>query len=167
MPVTPFHFGPGAVLHAIAPQHISFLAYCSANVLIDIESLYNLINRRDPVHAFFHTYLGATLVTVGTVALFIALRSFAERYWLPNLFEWRSLTVRQVTIGAALGAYSHVVLDSMMHRDIRPLAPASMENVLLGIISLSALHWWCIALGIVGFAGVGARRLLAGGKSAA
>ena len=75
--------------------------------------------------------------------------------------------MRQVTIGAALGAYSHVVLDSVMHRDIRPLAPASMENVLLGIISLSALHWWCIALGIVGFAGVGARRLLAGSKSAA
>ena len=167
MPITPFHFGPGAALHALAPKHISFLAYCSANVLIDIESLYNLINRRDPVHAFFHTYVGATLVIIGTTALFVALRWFAKRYWLPNPFDWRSLTVRQVGIGAALGAYSHVLLDSVMHRDIRPLAPISMDNILLGIISLSALHWWCIALGIVGLAGVGTRRLIAGSKSAA
>jgi membrane-bound metal-dependent hydrolase YbcI (DUF457 family) len=167
MPITPFHFGPGAALHALAPKHISFLAYCSANVLIDIESLYNLIGRREQVHAFFHTYVGASLVIIGTTALFVALRRFAKRYWLPNPFDWRSLTVRQVGIGAALGAYSHVLLDSVMHRDIRPLAPASMDNVLLGIISLSALHWWCIALGIVGLAGVGARKLIAGSKSAA
>ena len=75
--------------------------------------------------------------------------------------------MRQVGVGAALGAYSHVLLDSVMHSDIRPLAPYSIDNVLLGIISLSVLHWWCIALGIVGLAGVGARRLIAGSKSVA
>ena len=42
MPVTPFHFGPGAALHAVAPKHVSFLAFCAANILIDLESLYNL-----------------------------------------------------------------------------------------------------------------------------
>jgi len=42
-------------LQAIAPRHISFLAFCAANVLIDVESLYNLVQRRHPVHAFFHT----------------------------------------------------------------------------------------------------------------
>jgi hypothetical protein len=61
MPITPFHFGPGALLHAMAPRHVSFIAFCAANVLIDVESLYNLVNQRHPVHAFFHTYAGATL----------------------------------------------------------------------------------------------------------
>ncbi len=76
--------------------------------------------------------------------------------------------MRQVGIrAAALGAYPHVLLDSVVHRDIRPLAPVSTENVLLGIMSLSALHWWCIALGTVGLAGVGVRRLIVGGKGAA
>lgn len=42
MPVTPFHFGPGALLHATAPRHVSFLAFCGANVLIDLEPLYYL-----------------------------------------------------------------------------------------------------------------------------
>ena len=55
MPMTPFHFGPGAALQALAPRQISFLAFCAANVVIDIESLVNLIGQRDPVHAFMHS----------------------------------------------------------------------------------------------------------------
>ena len=43
MPITPFHFGPGAALHAISPRHVSFLAFCAANVLTDLESLYFLL----------------------------------------------------------------------------------------------------------------------------
>jgi hypothetical protein len=37
MPFTPFHFGPGAVVHSAAPKHISFLAFCGANVLVDVD----------------------------------------------------------------------------------------------------------------------------------
>jgi hypothetical protein len=43
MPITPFHFGPGTAIHAIAPKHVSFLTFCSANVLIDIEPLYYMV----------------------------------------------------------------------------------------------------------------------------
>ena len=72
MPITPFHFGPGATVHAIAPRHISFLAFCAANVLIDVETLYCILTRQYPWHRFFHTYVGATIVVVATVALFAA-----------------------------------------------------------------------------------------------
>ena len=37
MPITPFHFGPGAALHVLAPRHVSFLAFCAANVVIDVK----------------------------------------------------------------------------------------------------------------------------------
>ncbi len=161
MPITPFHFGPGALVHAVAPRHVSFLSFCAANVLIDFESLYNLIYQRHPVHAFFHTYVGATLVIVAVVLLFLSLRAFASRFWLPDLFRWRDLGPRQVAIGAALGAYSHVVLDSVMHGDIQPLSPFGVGNILLGVMPLGTLHWTCLVMGALGGAVVVVRWFVA------
>lgn len=160
MPITPFHFGPGAALHALAPQHISFLSFCAANVFIDFESLYNLYHRRAVVHAFFHTYVGATLIVLVVALLFMFARWFAARVWLPNFLHWRELCLRQVLVGAALGAYSHVLLDSLMHGDIKPLAPFSSGNGLLGAVPLNVLHFFCLALGITGAAGVMFRRFI-------
>lgn len=159
MPVTPFHFGPGAALHAASPRHVSFIAFCAANVLIDIESGYNLLRGADLVHAFLHTYVGATLATLVVVAVHWALLRLANRWHLPDLFRWRALSRRQVAIGAALGAYSHIVLDSIMHADMRPLAPFSERNVLLGILSWSELHMACAVCGAVGVAGLFVRNL--------
>jgi membrane-bound metal-dependent hydrolase YbcI (DUF457 family) len=138
MPVTPFHFGPGAALHALAPRQLSFLAFCAANVAIDLESLYNLVQGRHPVHAFFHTYGGATLVALAVVTLFWLLRRAGLRL-LPGL------TLRCVGVGAVLGAWTHVLLDSVMHHDIRPLMPLSSANALLGVVSLELLHLACVA----------------------
>jgi membrane-bound metal-dependent hydrolase YbcI (DUF457 family) len=164
VPITPFHFGPGALLHAAAPKHVSFLAFCAANVVIDVESLYNLVHRNEPVHAFFHTCVGATLIVVVVCALFFAARWFAARFRLPDLFGWRALSGRQVVIGAALGAWSHVVLDSVMHADIRPLSPFSAGNGLLGAIPLGPLHLACLVAGGVGALLVGLRWWLGGGE---
>jgi hypothetical protein len=129
-------------------------------VLIDVESLYNLINHRHPVHAFFHTYLGATLAIAAVVLLFMGARWFARRFWLPDLFKWQELTLAQVSAGAMLGGYSHVVLDSGMHGDIEPLSPFSSANPLLGVIPLDTLHIACLALGMFGLVVVGVRRLV-------
>lgn len=162
MPITPFHFGPGALLQSVAPRHVSFLSFCAANVLIDLESLYNLVYRQHPVHAFFHTYVGATLVVAGVAVMFFVCGWFARRFWLPNFFGWRSLTINQVLAGGALGAYTHIVLDSVMHKDIQPLAPFSSSNQLLGIVPLGVLHVACLALGLVGLLVVAIRWFVAG-----
>lgn len=160
MPITPFHFGPGAALHAIAPRQVSFLAFCAANVIIDVESLYNLVNHRHPVHAFLHTWVGASIVVLATVLLFLALRGIARRAWLPDLFGWRGLGTLQVTLGAAAGAYSHIVLDSVMHADMAPFAPFGTANPLLGTVSLEALHGFCLASAVFGLLLLGVRRLI-------
>ncbi|HZX30917.1 MAG TPA: hypothetical protein VFF03_06175 [Rhodocyclaceae bacterium] len=150
MPITPFHFGPGAAFHALAPKRISFLAFCAANVLIDVEPLYYMRTDQYPLHRFFHTYIGATLIVLMTVALFMAARAFAQRLWLPNPFGWCELGIPAVAMGAALGSYSHIVLDSLMHADIAPLAPFTASNPLLGLVSLAVLHWGCAATGVLG-----------------
>jgi hypothetical protein len=43
MPITPFHFGSAVIVHAVAPKQVSFLAFCAANVLIDVEPLYYML----------------------------------------------------------------------------------------------------------------------------
>ncbi len=150
MPITPFHFGPGAAIHALAPKQVSFLAFCVSNILIDIEPLYFMLTDQYPLHRFFHTLIGASLIVIMTVALFIGMRAFTQRFWLPNLFQWQELGIFAITIGAILGSYSHIVLDSFMHSDIAPFAPFSDINPLLQVISLNTLHWGCIAAGVLG-----------------
>ena len=152
MPVTPFHFGPGAALHVIAPKHVSFIAFCAANVIVDLESAYNLFTQQDRVHAFMHTYVGATLAAFATVLLFVGMQRLARVAPLPNWFAWKALTLMPVTIGAAAGAYSHIVLDSIMHGDMTPLSPFSSKNHLLAIVSIEALHWFCAGVGAVAVA---------------
>lgn len=135
MPVTPFHFGPGAIIHALAPRHVSFIAFCAANVLVDFEPLYFMLTHQYPLHRFFHTFLGAGLVVGAALGLFLAARWCAARFWLPALFGWRELGMWEVALGAALGSYSHVFLDSVMHDEIRPFAPFSDANPLLMAVS--------------------------------
>jgi membrane-bound metal-dependent hydrolase YbcI (DUF457 family) len=154
VPITPFHFGPGAAIHSAAPRYVSFLSFCTANVLIDVEPLYYMLTGQFHLHRFLHTYVGATLVAIATVLLFLGVRRVPV---LPNVFQWRQLSTRAVALGAFLGTYSHIVLDSVMHADIRPLAPFSDANALLGVVSLRALHLSCVIAGAVGVAVVLAR----------
>ena len=160
MPFTPFHFGPGAALHAVAPRHVSFLAFCSANVLMDIEPLYFIFTNQFPLHRFFHTYVGATVILVVTVVLFALLKKSEFLVSLPCLLNWKQPSILQVTVGAALGSSSHIFLDSLMHPDIRPFAPLSGTNALLHAVSLSTLHWACAAAGAVGLVIIGIRKVL-------
>ena len=150
MPITPFHFGLGGVVHAIAPKQVSFIAFCTANVLIDVEPLYYMLTHQHRLHQFFHTVVGASLVALLTLILFFGCRAFSRRFWLPNPFEWQTLNRMPVALGAIVGTYSHLVLDSVMHMDITPFAPFSDANPLLRIVSLSTLHWICIGSGVLG-----------------
>jgi len=160
MPITPFHFGPGAAIHAIAPKHVSFLAFCSANVLIDIEPLYYMVTGQYPLHRFFHTYIGATIIMVATALIFFFVLKLASRVRLPNLFQWQSLKPLPILLGAAAGSYSHIVLDSVMHADIVPLSPFSEVNVLYQLVSLGELHLFCVFAAVLGLAILGIRQLL-------
>ena len=152
MPVTPFHFGPGAAIWSASPKNVSFLSFCAANVLIDTESLYNMVADRPRIHTFLHTYIGSTLAALGIVAAFLLLVRSARLIPLPDLFGWKALGTRQVAIGALLGAWTHVFVDSIMHADITPFAPMSSSNPTYRVITLGWLHSLCIATAVLGAA---------------
>lgn len=158
MPITPFHFGPGALLHALAPRHVSFIGFCAANCVVDLEPLYLMLTGQFPLHRFMHTLTGATCAWLIVVASFLAIRG-ADR-WLrwPDLFQWKALTALPVALGAALGAYSHLLLDGLMHGDMFPFLPLSAENPLLHAVSLDVLHIACAVAGLLGLGLLALRR---------
>ena len=62
MPITPFHFGPGALFKAAAPAHVSWAVFALANVLIDLEPIGLYYITGDPAHPWLHTLAGALAV---------------------------------------------------------------------------------------------------------
>lgn len=144
MPITPFHLGLGFL--AREATGASFTAFLVTNVVIDVESGYNLLSHRYPVHTFLHTFVGATIVAVATTIVMFALGR-----WLP-------MKRPAIAGGAFAGAWSHVVLDGVMHADSRPFAPWSDDNPLYRVIGLVPLHLACTACAVVAGAIVWRRR---------
>ena len=59
MPITPFHFGPGALFKCAAPGHLSWTVFALANMLIDLEPITLFFVTGDPTHPWLHTPPGA------------------------------------------------------------------------------------------------------------
>jgi len=137
------------MLHVVAPRQISFTAFCAANVLMDTEPGYYMLTGQYPLHRFAHTYVGATLVGGGTIALLLTSMALAKKWRLPNWFGWLGLTTKAIVLGSLTGTYSHVFLDSLMHVDIRPFAPFSDANPMLLVIPVETLHHACLFAGIL------------------
>jgi membrane-bound metal-dependent hydrolase YbcI (DUF457 family) len=136
MPFTPYHFGPGLLLKSALGRWFSIRVFVLANVVTDVESLYFLATNGWPVHRVLHSYAGATVVALACV----------------GIAKLAKIATPAAVVGAFLGTYSHVVLDSIMHRDMSPLAPFTDSNGLLRVISIEQLHLACVLMGLLGIA---------------
>lgn len=136
MPITPFHFGPGFFVKSILFKRFSFRVFVLANILVDIEPLYYILTNQWPLHRFFHTYVGATIVAMVAI--------------LFGRLIWGAISKTAVIIGAFIGAYSHILLDSIMHADLQPFYPFSTGNSLLHRLSYFQLHVFCVIAGVLG-----------------
>ncbi len=65
--------------------------------------------------------------------------------WVDPVVPWNVAWV-----GGALGVYSHVFLDAIMHPDARPWAPFFPDNPFVGLISVGGLNALCVASLLVG-----------------
>jgi hypothetical protein len=118
MPVTPFHFGLGAVAKSIAPKNFSFQVFLLSQILMDIQPGINLILGWRPLHGWTHTYLGAILV-----GLFVV---FIWKIWeklRPKQFATAIANNLSIGISSLFGTVSHVWLDSQYHQEMWRLTP--------------------------------------------
>lgn len=150
--------GPGMVVKAAMPRHFSIIVFGMTQIAIDIEVLWYLMRGEFPLHRFWHTYLGATII-----AIWFGLIGKPASQWIKRI--WNSLAPKGKAIdlsvavpttwtasltGAFIGSYSHILLDSLYHTDIMPLQPFSDINHLRGYISPYMLDILCVAAGIMG-----------------
>ena len=158
MPVTPFHLGPGVALKSVAPRHVSFIIFAFTQILIDLEALYFFAQNDWHMHRYLHTYVGATIVAGISVAIGRPICQWLLKKWnnqlSPKQKKWLyvepAISIKSAVIAAALGAYSHILLDSIMHYDIKPFSPFIGKNGLYGIMSLDQLDLLCGLSGILG-----------------
>ena len=157
MPFTPFHMGPALAFKAVTGRHFSVLVFGIAQVAMDIEPLVGMLNDREVLHGWTHTWLGATLIglLVAVAAppaarvILLQWNDYLARKGTPWLASPPGISRFAAFSGAMLGAWSHVLLDSVMHADMRPLAPWSEANGLLGALPLGELHLFCVGAGVV------------------
>jgi len=148
MPVTTYHFGPGALLKASMPRWISLTAFVISQVVIDLESGYHLLRREWPIHRHLHSLVlaGIAGMLTGTLVFFAA-RIGKRRRFVVSRSE---VGILPAHLGGLIGGVSHSVLDSFMHFDLVPFCPFSNNNPFLDTLSMGALHILCVASGLIG-----------------
>jgi membrane-bound metal-dependent hydrolase YbcI (DUF457 family) len=156
MPFTPFHIGPGVAVKSVMGAAFSLMIFSFTQVVIDLESAYWLIQNEWPVHRFLHSYLGATVVLIITLTIGKPICEGVISIWNSMVKKGSRLSIsdtipmKAVVTGSVIGVYSHVLLDSIMHSDMRPFAPFADGNSLLLAISVRQLHLFCVYAGLLG-----------------
>ena len=152
MPITPFHLGPGAALKSLAPRHVSFVLFAFTQIIIDLESMYYFLKDDRYVHRFLHSYFGATVVIAIGIVIGRPTCQWILEKWNGKLSkkqkEWLYIepiiSMKSAIIGSVLGAYSHILLDSIMHSDVKPFSPFTDRNGMYSIITIDQLDLFCV-----------------------
>ena len=136
MPFTPLHAGPAFLVKIFAPRCVSLPVFGVTNVLIDAEVLYHRFAGHSPDHRHLHSFVGATLAGLLTLALVRPVLQPAFRAWnstvrpTPHgvLHMEEQVPWSTAVISAVGGAWSHVAADALSHGDMAPFWPWSRRN---------------------------------------
>lgn len=140
--------GPGLLVKALLQGGFSLMVFGWAQIIMDIQPLVVLLTGEGHLHGFSHTYMGATLIGIGSALT----GKYAAEFGLRLIGQARYSSISwPVAISSALiGSFSHVLLDSVMHADVEPFAPFMLDNPFLGFVSVEALHRFCLYSGLLG-----------------
>lgn len=138
MPFTPFHVGPAVFIKALY-RKFSLTMFVFSQIVMDCEPLYFMLRDEFPVHRLFHTFLGCNIVVLISVSIGMPFCNLALR-----ILQLEKMMLKQAFIGAAVGAYSHVILDGLMHRDMQPFWPLIEGNPMLGYVYGKTIYDFCL-----------------------
>jgi len=153
MPFTPFHLGPGLLIGLLFLSFIDFPTFLIASVIVDIEPFFVLVFNLDyPLHGFFHSFLGGTIIALILTVIMTKVR----RFFTPIMSFFKieqEISFKKILLASLLGIYIHILLDSPIYTDIRPFFPLDF-NPLYRTTSLSGLLEtiicvWCFIAGLI------------------
>jgi len=142
MPFTPFHLGPAFLLGEMFEKRINLISIILGSIIIDVRATYCLFSGCRPLHGPLHTFLNATVI-----ALLLSIFLFSQKEWLQKITDKlrieRTYSFISIAIGTLIGTFSHVLLDSFLYTDTRPLWPFSL-NPFLGIAGSGTIYLLCM-----------------------
>ena len=141
MPLTPLHLGIATCCKAVANHRFSFLIFAGTQVFMDLEPLFGILLKWQTLHLYTHNLIGALLI--GLISTFLG-KPISE--WVLKRFHYThwQISWQCALISAFLGSFSHVFLDAMMHADMFPFFPFSLDNPFLGLVSYASIFYFCI-----------------------
>ncbi|MDI3539211.1 MAG: hypothetical protein PWR29_444 [Methanolobus sp.] len=144
MPFTPFHLGPALFIGVAFEKRVNLFSILLGSIIIDIRAAYCLFAGCWPLHGLLHNFLRAALI-----AAIITWLLFSQRARLQKVTD--RLRIRQtysfasLFLGSLAGTWSHVLLDSLLYTDIRPLWPLT-ANPLHGMLGTGTVYLICMLL---------------------
>lgn len=151
MPFTPFHMGPGILIKSALQGSFSLMVFGWTQIIMDIQPLIVLLSGEGHLHGFTHTYIGAVLIAVFSALTGKYLSEFGLRMLSISTAQNPIKIAWWVAVlSAFVGSFSHVFLDSIMHADVEPFFPLTLDNPFKGLISVASLHQFCLYSGLVG-----------------
>lgn len=164
MPLTPFHLGPALLLGTLLPRRLDLPTLLVASVIVDVRValvLAGLLGGR--THGILTTFLGGTVVALLVAGVVLALPPSVQ-----SLVDHGRLAATDTTpvviAGALVGTFSHVVLDSVLYFDARPLYPSDWNPFLLGPSAYGPTYAGCVVAGVLGLALFVRRHRIAPGR---
>jgi len=145
--------GPGIFIKSLLQGSFSLMVFGWTQIIMDIQPLVVIISGEGHLHGFTHTFIGAILIAIfasltGKYLSELGLKILEiSKNENPVKIKWWV-----VFLSAFIGSFSHVLLDSIMHWDVEPFFPFTLDNQFLGLISVSMLHKVCLYSGLIGAA---------------
>ncbi|MEM2089015.1 MAG: hydrolase [Thermoproteota archaeon] len=151
MPFTPFHFGPAIFFGMLLRKNMHIPTFIVANVILDIEPFLVLtLGLGYPLHGYFHTFI-IGVFTGFVVGLFmLRLERLLASFHKSLLLEPDSEQgLGRFMLAGSSGTLLHVLLDSPLYGDIRPLYPLTV-NPFYNPVLTEAIYFFCIVTGGIG-----------------
>ncbi|MCP8317204.1 MAG: hypothetical protein H3Z52_07770 [archaeon] len=141
MPFTPFHWGPALLIGMLFFSILDLPALLLSSVIPDLEGIYVLMSGSPlPLHGFFHSYLGASILGVMVAIMVYYLYGFLRKIMKLFMLEQKS-SFKRILYTSLFGVYSHVFLDSFLYGEMMPFYPLD-SNPFLGLISAYQIYWF-------------------------
>ncbi|MCD6444947.1 hypothetical protein CW710_01510 [Candidatus Bathyarchaeota archaeon] len=151
MPFTPFHLGPALLIGLLMFRLLDLPTFLVANVIVDIEPFLVLaLGLPLPLHGFLHTYVGGSILAALLTLVMSSAREFLTG--LTRVFRVeQKYSVKTIGLSSFSGIYLHILLDSFLYREMKPLYPLDV-NPFLDALSSAQVYTLCsvsLAIGIM------------------
>ncbi|HWQ25811.1 MAG TPA: hypothetical protein VN367_03410 [Chlorobaculum sp.] len=143
MPATPYHFLPHSAVALALNRVIDWPTFLLANIFIDIQPLLVLTGLMGgPLHGLTHTYLFGGVIGVITGICSYQFLPIYTHIFNAVRFPYAT-NLQKMVLSGILGAWLHILTDSPIYSDIKPLYPET-ANPLYGLLNYQQMSQICL-----------------------